>query len=161
FLLIGLLALPKASPAVLLYVWDGLVVAFLFCWAIGLLADLQRSEALSLDKFLHLPVSLTGAFLINYVSPLLSVTLVLFLPPLLALGLALVFAKGPAMLAVLPLLAAFLFLVTAVTYQFQGWLASLMSNPRRRRTVIVTVTLAFILFFQLPNLLNLMQPWGS
>src|SRR5205807_1005933 len=83
FLLIGLLALPKASPAILLYVWDGLVVGFLFCWTIGLLADLQRSEPLSLDRFLHLPVSLGSAFVINYLSSLLSVTLIVFLPPLL------------------------------------------------------------------------------
>ena len=60
--------------AVLLYVWDGLVVAFLFFWLIGLLTDLQRSEALSLDKFLHLPVSLAGVFCINYLSSLLSLS---------------------------------------------------------------------------------------
>jgi hypothetical protein len=159
FFLIGLFALRAASPAAVLYVWDGLVAAFLFCWVIGLLADLQRSEPLSLDKFLHLPVSLTGAFLINYVSSLFSVTLIIFLPPLLALSLALVFAKGPAMLLALPLLAAFLFLVTALTYQFQGWLGSLMANPRRRRTVIVLVTFGFILVCQLPNLVNLLRPW--
>ncbi len=52
----------------LLLVWDGLVLAFLFFWLIGLLLELQRSEVLSLDKFLHLPVSLRGAFLINYLS---------------------------------------------------------------------------------------------
>ena len=70
FFFIGLFALPRRRPPVLLYVWDGLVVAFLFTWAIGLLTELQRSEVLSLDKFLHLPVSLTGAFLINYLSSL-------------------------------------------------------------------------------------------
>ena len=45
-------------------------------------------------------------------------------------------------------------MVTALTYQFQGWLASLMSNPRRRRTVIVATTAVFVLIVQLPNLLN-------
>jgi len=54
-LLVGLFALPQTSPGVLLLVWDGLVVAFLFCWCIGLITDLQRSEVLSLDKFMHLP----------------------------------------------------------------------------------------------------------
>jgi hypothetical protein len=159
FFLVGLFALPQASPSALLYVWDGLVVTMLFFWAIGLLTELQRSEALALDKFLHLPVSLTGAFLVNYLSSLLSLTLIVFLPAMVALSLALVFAKGPAMLLLLPLLAAFLLMVTAVTYQFQGWLASLMANKRRRRTVIVLVTAAFILLCQLPNLLNLLQPW--
>jgi ABC-2 type transport system permease protein len=159
FLLVGLLALPQASPLVILYVWDGLVVAFLFFWMVGLLAELQRSEALSFDKFLHLPVSLTGVFLLNYVSSLLSFNLIVFLPAMAGLTLSLVLAKGPTMLLGWPLLAAFLFMVTALTYQFQGWLASLMANKRRRRTVLVLVTAAFVLIFQVPNLINLIQPW--
>jgi hypothetical protein len=161
FFFIGLLALRSVPPVILLYVWDGLVVAFLFSWAIGLLTDLQRSEVLSLDRFLHLPVSLTGAFIINYLSSLLSITLFLFLPAMLALCLALALARGPAMLLLLPLLAAFMLMITAVTYQFQGWLASLMVNQRRRRTVIVVVTISFILLCQLPNLLNVFQPWKN
>src|SRR5262249_51328226 len=40
-----------------------------------------------------------------------------------------------------------------------GWLAALTANPRRRRTVIVVATAGFILFCQLPNLLNVFQPW--
>jgi hypothetical protein len=156
---VGLLVLPDAPPAVLMYLWDGLVVAFLFFWAAGLLTDLQRAEVLSLDKFLHLPVSLTGAFLINYLSSLLSLGLILFLPAMVGLSLGLVFGKGPVMLLVLPLVASFLLMVTALTYQFQGWLAAMMSNPRRRRTVIVVMTMAFVLIFQLPNLLNVYSPW--
>jgi hypothetical protein len=159
FFLIGLFALPDASPQTILYVWDGLVVAFLFLWMTGLMVDLQRSEVLSLEKFLHLPVSLKGAFLINYVSSLLSVSLVLVVPGMVALALALAIVKGPAMLLVLPLLAAFLLMVTAISYQFQGWLASLMVNQRKRRTVIVVVTMAFVLLFQLPQLLNVIRPW--
>ena len=60
---------------------------------------------------------------------------------MLGLALALAVVQGPAACcSALPLLAAFLLAVTALTYQFQGWLASLMTNPRRRRTVIVVVT---------------------
>jgi hypothetical protein len=159
FFLIGLFAMPEASPSVVMYVWDGLVFAFLLLWSIGLMVDLQRSEVLSLEKFLHLPVSLKGAFLINYVSSLLSLSLVIVVPAMVALALALVIAKGPAMLLGLVLLFAFLLMVTAVSYQFQGWLASLMVNQRRRRTVIVVVTMAFVLIFQIPNLINMMRPW--
>ncbi len=158
FLAVGLFAIPKASPPVLMYVWDGLVVAMLIFWTIGLLAELQRMEALSLEKFLHLPVSPTGAFVINYLSSLVSLTMIVFLPAMLGLSLGLVFGRGPAMLLLLPLLAAFLLMVTAITYQFQSWLASLMVNKRRRRTIIVLVTAAFILIFQLPNLLNILGP---
>src|SRR5205085_8993771 len=85
---------------------------------------------------------------------------IVFLPAMLGLTIGLVFARGPAMLLVLPPLAAFLLMVTAVTYQFQGWLASLMVNQRRRRTIIVLVTGVFILICQLPNLLNVFQPWN-
>jgi len=157
--LCGLFVLPEAPPLVLLYVWDGLILAFLFFWAVGLLTDLQRSEILSLDKFLHLPVSPAGAFLINYLSSLVSLNTVLFVPAMLALILALALARGAGLLLLVPLLAAFLLMVSAVTYQFQGWLASLMVNPRRRRTVIVIVTLVFVLVCQVPNLLNMAQPW--
>jgi hypothetical protein len=155
------LVLPGQPLPAILYVWDGLVIAFLFSWSIGLLTELQRSEDLSLTKFLHLPVSLAGAFLVNYVSSLLSLSLIVFLPPMLGLSLGLIFGKGPALLVQLPLLAAFLLMITALTYQFQGWLASLMVNKRRRRTIIVVVTVVFILLFQLPNLLNILRPWDT
>ena len=46
----------------------------------------------------------------------------------LALGLAL--SRGPLMLLLLPLIAAFFFMTTAITYQFQGWLASISSLIR-------------------------------
>jgi ABC-2 type transport system permease protein len=42
--MVGLSVLPKSSPAVQMYVWDGLAVAFLFSWGMGILVDLQRSE---------------------------------------------------------------------------------------------------------------------
>jgi hypothetical protein len=158
---VGLFALSDVSPPVLMYVWDGIVVAFLFLWAIGLLTELQRSESLSLQKFLHLPVSLSGAFLINYLSSLFSVHMIVFVPAMLGLSLGLIFSRGPAMLLLLLLVAGFLLMVTALTYQFQGWLAALMVNQRRRRTIIVFVTAGLILVCQLPNLLNVIQPWKS
>jgi hypothetical protein len=157
--LAGLLLLPEASPIVHLYVWDGLAIVFMFWWGLGILTDLQRSEALSLDKFLHLPVSLTSAFLINYVSSMFSLSMVIFLPAMAGLILGLTLSLGPKFLALLPLLAAFLLMITALTYQFQGWLASLMANKRRRQTIIVAITMSMILFCQLPNLLNLFNPW--
>jgi ABC-2 type transport system permease protein len=159
--LIGLYLLPHAAPyaQVLMYVWDGVALVFLFGWAAGLVSELQRTEALSLDKFLHLPVSLGGVFLINYLSSLASVNLLLFVPLMVGLSLGLVFSRGPEMLLLLPLVAAFLLMVTAVTYQFQGWLASLMANPRRRRTVMVLVTIVFVVICQLPQLVNVLKPW--
>ena len=40
-----------------------------------------------------------------------------------------------------------------------GWLVALMANKRRRRTIIVVVTAVFVLLAQLPNLVNIVQPW--
>jgi hypothetical protein len=157
--LIGELGLAQAPPIVQMAVWDGLVAFFLFSWTAGVVTELQRSESLSLEKLLHLPVSLTGAFVINYVATLVSLSMIVFLPAMTGLSLGLVFAKGPIMLLLLPLLAAFILMVTAITYQFQGWLASLMQNKRRRRTVIVIVTASVILLAQLPNLINIYAPW--
>jgi ABC-2 type transport system permease protein len=155
FFLFGLLAVPQDYYALMvLLVWDGLVVGFLFFWAVGLLAELQRAEVLSLDKFLHLPVSIWGAFLLNYLSSLFSMNVMILLPGMVGFILGLLCSRGPVMLVLLPLLAGFVLMVTAVTYQFQGWLAALMVNKRRRRTIIVVVTVAFILLCQLPNLIN-------
>ncbi len=57
------------------------------------------------------------------------------------------------MLLLLPLVFGFFFMVTAWTYCLRGWLAALMVNKRRRRAIIVGVTMAFMLLAQLPNLL--------
>lgn len=159
-LFIGSTTLSDVAPARLLAVWDGVMFGFVFFWGIGLVAELQRSETLALSKFLHLPVSIRGAFLINYISSLWRLSLILFAPILFGLGLGVAMARGGRLLVVLPLTVAFLLMVTALTYQFQGWLASLMSNPRRRRAVVMGSTAIFVLIFQLPNLINMYSPWG-
>jgi len=135
-------------------IWDGIVIAFLFFWMTELLIELQRSELLSLDKFLHLPVSLGSAFMINYVGSISSAGAIVFLPLMIGLAIGLVFSKGPGMIVLFPLIAAFALMVTAVTHQFRGWLASLMVNQRRRRTIISVATLMFVLIVQIPNIVN-------
>ncbi|HVX12832.1 MAG TPA: hypothetical protein VHC22_16740 [Pirellulales bacterium] len=156
--LVGYNLPPSVTPKHLLYAWDGMAIAFTFFWSVGLLAELQRTEPLSLSKFLHLPVSLRSAFFINYVSSACGLTTILLGPVMVGFALGLTFSRGLAHLAALPLVAAFVLLISAVSYQFQGWLASLMSNPRRRRTVVVGATAVFILIAQLPNLVNFAAP---
>jgi ABC-2 type transport system permease protein len=156
---LGLQDFIAGRPIVLLGIWDGLVVGFLFFWMTGLLAELQRSELLSLDRLLHLPVSLQSAFVLNYLASLVSGTLVVFLPAFAGFALGVLIGRGPIMLIVFPLLASFLLMVTALTYQFRGWLAAMMVNPRKRRSVLVIVTMAFVLIAQTPNLINLYGPW--
>jgi hypothetical protein len=144
----------KQSPSIVMYVWDGVVAAFLFFWIVMLSVELQRSELLPLEKFLHYPISVSGLFLINYVASVLSehIAVFLFVPAMLGLSLGLVIGRGIAMLWLFPLLLSFLLMVTAVTYQFRGWLAVLMLNKRHRRTVVTIVTFVSIALFQLPYL---------
>jgi hypothetical protein len=142
------------KPLHMLGIWDGFVILFLLIWLAGVMADLQRSEGLALDKLLHMPVSLTGAFLMNYLTSLIGIRMAIVLPVLTGLTMGLVYSRGPAMFILIPLLAAFLLMVTAITYQFQGWLAYLMANKRRRRLIVVSVTATFILIGQLPNILG-------
>lgn len=153
--LFGFFALRTTSPLVLLLVWDGVVAAFLFLWSTELLVELQRSELLSLERFLHLPVSLTSVFLINYVGSMFCMAGIFFLPGMVGLSIGLVLSRGWTMILMVPLVASLALAVTAITYQFRGWLASLMFNQRRRRTIIAFASIAFMLLTQLPNIWNM------
>lgn len=155
---VGFFALRNAPPYAPMIAWDAAVAGFAFFWMIGLMAELQRSDLLSLDRFMHLPVSPRGAFLINYVGSSLSLSLVLFLPGMTGLAAGLLVSRGPIMFLLFPLVAAFFLMVTALTYQFRGWLAGMMANPRRRRAIVTFITLLFILVFQLPNLVTNFSP---
>lgn len=151
-LLAGILWLGQAKSSVVLLVWTGLTVAFLFLWLIGLVNELQRSETIDLQRLLHLPVALGQIFLINYLASHFAFSMVLFVPAMLGLALGLAIARGPALLLLVPLALGTVFMVTAWTYYLRNWLAKLMSNPRRRRSIIMGVTLGFILLAQSPNI---------
>lgn len=154
-LIAGVTFLQDASPEVLMYVCDGWLLAFLFFWMIGVMTDLQRGEMLSLDKLLHLPTTLAEVFVFNFLSSLVALTTLTFVPPMLGLCIAATFTKGPAALVMFPLVVTFVLMVAAVTYQFRGWLATLMANKRRQRTVVVVVTFCLVLIMQAPQLINL------
>ena len=155
-ILIGLLPLADAKPMALLGVWDGVIVAFLFFWMIGLISELQRSETIDIGRMLHLPVNLRDIFLINYVASHLTVSLILFVPGMLGLALGLALSRGPMMLLLIPLAGGLIFAVTAWTYCLRGWLGTLMSNPRRRRAIIAGITFTCIIMAQLPNAFNIL-----
>jgi ABC-2 type transport system permease protein len=158
----GFFLLPEAPPEVRLILWDGVVLGFLFTWAIGLMSELQRTDPITPDKYLHLPVLPSGAFLVNYLSSLVSLTTVIFVPAMAGLLFGQLFSVGPVILLGFPLVAAFVLAITGLTHLLQSWLAGLMSNPRRRRTIIVLLTIGFIALLQAPNILNLtFRQWGS
>jgi len=144
--------LGKVKPEVVMGIWLGVTIIFLFFWLIGLLAELQRSETIDLQRLMHLPVALWQMFVINYVASHLALSIILMVPAMTGLALGLVLSRGPAMLLLLPLAWSMVFMISAWTYCLRGWLAAMMSNPRRRRAIIMGITLAFILAGQLPNL---------
>ncbi|EEF58921.1 hypothetical protein [Pedosphaera parvula] len=151
-LLGGALGLSKASPMINLFVWDAIIGMFIFFWLIGVLVEIQRAESIDLSRILHLPVSLQGVFVMNYIASLLTPSIIIFLPGALGICLGLLWAKGLTMLWLLPLLLTFLFMLTALTYCLRGWLVTVMINPRKRRNVIVIATMTIVLVGQVPNL---------
>lgn len=147
--------LARVKPSYIIYVWDVLVAIFLFGWSITLMIEIQRTEMLSLKNLLHLPISLRGAFFLNYTSSLVNFVLMLFLPVAIGLCIASAACYGTASMVTFALLASFVLMVSAVTYQLRGWLARLMENKRTRGTVISMTVLVFVLLFQIPNIINL------
>ncbi|GDY22310.1 hypothetical protein LBMAG56_36570 [Verrucomicrobiota bacterium] len=150
-LLGGALGLATASPRIVLGVWFGLTALFLFVWLLGLMTEVQRSETIDLQRLLHLPVALGQLFVMNYLASHLTLSILLFVPAMMGLALGLTFARGPAMLLLLPLALSLVFLVSAWSYCLRGWLAAMMTNPRRRRSIIMGITLAIMLLAQAPN----------
>jgi ABC-2 type transport system permease protein len=151
-LLGGLFGLREAKPVLILGVWFGVTAGFLFFWLIGLVNEIQRSESIDLQRLMHLPVALGQIFIINYLTSLLTLSIVLMVPGMIGLASGLAISRGAAMLLLIPLSLSMVFMITAWTYLLRGWLASLMANPRRRRTVIMGITFAFIMISQAPNL---------
>ncbi len=153
-LLLGIFALSKASPTIMLVVWDLIIVVFLFFWLAGIVSEIQRSETVDISRLLHLPISLRNVFLINYVASHLTPSIILFLPGMLGLSAGLILGGKGFMVLMFPLVLGIIFMVTAWTYCLRGWLVTLMMNKRRRRAIIAGVTFAFILLSQLPYIFS-------
>lgn len=148
----GYVTLRAVRPEVIMMTWTVVILAFLFLWMMGLMVELQRSETIDLQRLMHLPVRLGQVFVINYIASHATFSLLMLVPGIIGLTLGLTLARGWMLLLVLPLVVSTLFMITAWTYCLRGWIASLMNNPRRRRAIIMFVTLCFVLIAQGPNL---------
>jgi hypothetical protein len=149
---LGIFGLKTSRPVLIMSVWLGITLGFLFLWIIGLINELQRSESIDLQRLMHLPVALGQIFVINYLASHLTLSVFIAAPAMIGLAIGLAISRDPAMLLLAPLGLSMVLMVSAWTYFLRGWLATLMSNPRRRRTVIMGITLTFILLSQAPNL---------
>lgn len=152
-LLLGLFVLRKAEGWQFLVTWDILLFLYLLFWSMGLLIEIQRSESIDLTRLLHLPVGLKQVFVLNFIASHASPIIILFVPLIVGLSAGVVLSGHFWLLAALPVALGLVFALSAWTYCLRGWLAALMINKRRRRTIIVWITIAFVLVFQLPNIL--------
>ena len=153
--LLGVSLLPGLEPFTVLLVWDAVIVAFLVLWLAGLLVQLQLGgESLALEKLRHMPVSPMGAFLMNFASAQMRVSLVISLAVMLGLAGASAMVLGAGHLILLPLVMATVVLVAAVTHQFQSWLGRIVTNKRRRGTVVAVAVVVFVLLMNLPGLIT-------
>jgi ABC-2 type transport system permease protein len=150
---LGIALLPSITPLIALVVWDALIVAFCLIWLIGLLTELQRAEFLSIIKLLQLPMSFKGAFILNYLTSLASLSVLGFVPAALGLGLAFSIVHGPLFLLQIPAALSLVFMVSSVSYLLRAWLEAIMQNERKRRTVVVLMSLTIVALAQVPNLI--------
>ncbi len=149
---VGAWALDDEDPETIMLVWLVLTVVFLFFWLIGLVSELQRSETIDIQRLMHLPVVLGQIFAVNYIASLAAVSVLIFVPAALGLAIGLAISRGPLMLLMFPLALSMVFMISAWTYLLRGWLATLMSNPRRRRAIVMGLTAGLILIVQAPNI---------
>ncbi len=150
----GRYLLADAEPLPLMLAFSVVVVVYLFALLMGLMSEMQRSEMLSLERFLHLPVSPAGAFLINYVGSSLTLTSLLFLPAVTGLMVGILISHGLSMWPLLLLVPAFFLMMTALLFQLRSWLASMMANRRRRQTILAVVTAVFLGVVMIPHFLT-------
>jgi ABC-2 type transport system permease protein len=142
---------PQADRA--LYLWNAAVTMFLIAWGIQLSTDLFRNDVLTLDRIMHLPISPSHAFTLNYVSSLVNFPVVYLAAFASGSLVGASFVVGPMALLLGVSLVAYLFMVTAVTSQFQGALSAWMATPRRRQTVMIVLSVFFMFFFPAMSLL--------
>jgi len=157
-MLIGVFALKSASATELMFIWDGLVFGVLLFSMIAVLTELQRSESVDLTRLLHLPIGLKHVFVFNYLASLVSFGTVLALATMFGLVTGMIISRGAAFLLAIPAVLAFVFMFTAWIYCLRGWLLSLMVNPRRRRAIVMWITVGIIIAAQSPQLIHLVVP---
>lgn len=148
----GYFGLGVASPFVVGMVWAALGLGFAFWWLIGLLSELQRSELIDIPRLMHLPVRLGQLYVVNYLASHVGLSVPMFALGAAGLALGSALARGPALLLPLLTFLTLMFATTAWTYCFQGWIATQVTNPRRRRMLVMGLTLVIVLGAQVPNL---------
>lgn len=147
----GAFALEDESVRVVSGVYLAATLTFVFFWSVGILQELQRSEIIDLPRLMHLPVQLRDIFVINYLASHATLSVNIFVPLFIGLSAGLAVSHGLLMLMLIPVALSMMLMISAWTYYLRGWLGTLISNPRRKRTILGVATVLLILVPQLPN----------
>jgi hypothetical protein len=142
----------KLPTEVVMLIIDGVMLGFVFFWCIGIVSEIQRSESIDLQRLLHLPVKLKDAFFVNFVASHFSLSLLLLFPAVLGMALGVLATDKIGCVVLLPLVLSCVFAVSSWTYCLRGWLVQLMVNPRRKRSIMILLTVGIIFLAQTPNL---------
>ena len=129
----------------LIAIWNGLVIFFLFSAGMNFFGQLQLNEIISIEKLLHLPVSLTGAFLINYLSSFLNMLMLIFAPAMTGFTIGIILAKGSKFFIFLPALLVVFFLTTSLLHQLRAIFARITTNKRNKSLVIVVLPFLMVI----------------
>lgn len=119
-------------------------------------SEIQHSNIVDMKKMLYLPlVSLRSVYFLNFSLTLFAPVFVIFHVALLGFlaGLSEVF--GPRMFLGILLVFAFYLMISSWLHYFQGALANLMENKKRKRLISVLASLFIVLLIQIPNLMNM------
>ena len=157
----GAIWFADAKPTGILTAWNVVIAMFTFFLLIELLQQVQQTEFVPIERLLHLPVTLEGAFFLNYVSSFNSKNIIVFAPMMIGMAVGMGIARGGLAWLALPLVLAFLFVVTTVCYQIRGWLAQLMKNKRTKSIVSVLIPLFFIAAMFLPRSFDSIKNIGA
>ena len=150
----GFLVAPLITPARLLIIWDVLAAVYLVSMFFTVLTELQQSESISVQKFLHLPVSPFHGFLINFLTSFINFMTFVMVPPILGFCVTHVYAFGlPSLLSPL-ILISYIIMVIALVFQMRTLFTVIIINSRKQKMILAVVTMLILAVSQTPVILN-------
>jgi len=129
----------EASEEYSLLAWNGINVFFVLAWIIYFSNDVFRSDAIPLQRLMHLPVSPWQAFVMNFFQTWINLPMLYF--GMVSLGMIAggSLCEGPSIFWQVAPVFLYALLVTSITSLVQARIAVWLANPRTRRLVLVLV----------------------
>jgi ABC-2 type transport system permease protein len=129
----------ESSADYYLLAWNGINAFFVLAWIIYFSNDVFRSDAIPLQRLMHLPVSPWQAFAMNFFQTWINLPMLYFAMVALGLIAGSCFQDGPSILWQMTPVFLYVLMVTSITSLVQARIAVWLANPRTRRLVLVLV----------------------